>query len=106
LKTKFIIKKDLINIIYKRLNKLAKKKDIKKSIDILIESIVLEFLNKNSISIKNFGTFSPYLFKGHNSYNVNNGEFLHINSFISIKFRPNYIFKKILESKRNFFKKT
>lgn len=102
---KYLIKKDIVNIIYKKLNKVASKKDIKKAIDILIKSMTEEFLNKNSISIKNFGTFSPYLFKGHNAYNVNNGNFLYIKNFISIKFRTNSTFKKILNAKKNFFKK-
>lgn len=100
---KFLIKKDLSNIIYKKLNKIISKPKIKKSIDIIINSLADELIEKKSISIKNFGTFSPYLFKGHKSFNVNTGNFIYIDSFLNIKFRTHYSFNKIILLKKKKF---
>lgn len=98
-------KKLLVNNIYFKLNKSISKKYIHDVVNIISNYISEEICNDRSVSIKNFGTFSPYIFHEHMAYDVCTGMKRFIPAFKSVKFRIHSEFQAILNKRRASMKK-
>lgn len=55
-------------------------------INTIIDVMKQELLEDRTISVKNFGTLSPYIYHGHNAFNVVSGEKVYVESFRSVRF--------------------
>src|SRR5690554_6291491 len=95
----------LTNLIYKRLEKNITKKDIRLAIDIICEEIASILIDKEALSISNFGTLNPYLFHSHNGINVQTGEMQIHKKFWSVKFHAHNAFENLLREKKHIFTK-
>lgn len=96
-----INKKKLTSNIYNRINSTIPKKKIHDTITVICE-YMLEQITKNKVfSVKNFGTFSPYMHKAHIGFNVAKGELQRVKSFLNVKFHPHVSFLKMLKARRN-----
>ena len=99
-----IIKKILVDNIYHKLGKNISKLIISDIIDIICDYISEELKANRSFSIKNFGTFSPYVHPAHDGLNIDTGELQHVSSWTGVRFHPHIIFNTLLDRKRKRFK--
>ncbi len=101
-----IVKKQLTDILYDRLNQVIHKKHLHDAITVISEFLLEKFTNNESVSVDNFGTFSPYTRPAHTGFNVAKGKLQEVKSFLSVKFRPHDTFLKIIQQRRNKYKKS
>lgn len=60
-------------------------------------------LENSEISIKNFGTLSPYVLASHRAFNVVSGQINHAPKFCSVRFHPHFEFKRLIAERRKKF---
>lgn len=101
--TNIIGRNYLVDKIYKRLKGTVKKSDIRFAINIIINEIRNELINKRSISIKNFGTLTPYLFQAHKGINMFTKKIEMFPKTWSVKFHAHVGFLKLLELAKEKF---
>lgn len=99
-----IDKKKLTNVIFKRLNGALTKSAIYDALVIINDSLIEFAVSNKTISIHNFGTFSPFLFLEHKGFNIASGEMQEVKSFKTLKFRPHANFLDLVEQKKGKFK--
>ncbi len=66
--------------------------------------IVREILGNQAISIKNFGTLSPYRFHGHKALDVSTGIVGSVKPFRTVRFHPHAVFLRLMEGRRDKFR--
>ena len=93
-------KSQIVSKIYKRFNKALSKRKINDSINVICDVLIQELLANNAVSVKNFGTLSPYLFHEHIGMNVSSGRLQKISSFRSVKFHPHHTFITLIANRR------
>jgi len=98
-----INKKDLTVNIHKRLGGVVSKNQIYDVITIICDYISEELLENRSVTIKSFGTLSPYVFHGHEGMDISRGEMRYVEEFRSVKFRPHHILLRLVQRKRKKF---
>jgi len=97
-------RKEISDLIYKRLDKTVSKKYIRCAVNIICEEIVGMLLDNENISVRNFGILNPYLFHSHKGFNVQTGKVQEYPEFWSAKFHTHAAFEKLLDEKKEFFK--
>lgn len=100
-----INKARLVDNIYKRLDGATSKLVIRDVIAVICNYVIEEMEHDRTVSIQNFGTFSPYRFHEHDGVDVSSGAMRHVEGFRSVKFLPHAIFRLLLNRKRKKFKK-
>jgi len=98
-----INKKKLTANIYKRLSGAISKNQIYDIITVICDYCSDELYNNRSITIKKFGTLSPYLFHGHEGLNIARAEMQYVDEFRTVKFRPHHILRRLVQRKRKKF---
>lgn len=89
-----------------RLGGAVDKKDIYGAISIICNEISTAMIENRAVSIKNFGTFSPYLHPGRLSHDVHLGKLAQQKPFRRFKFYPHHNFIRLLKDRRaNFLKR-
>jgi len=104
LKPEIVTKLSLTNSIYNKLNKSLQKKYIYDVISIIINHITKELINKNSVSIPKFGTFSIYKYHSHKGYNIQKKQMHETSSFVTVKLRPHSNFLEMIRKRRPYLK--
>jgi len=94
-------KKYIANKIYIRLNKTIPRIVILDIINIIYDFIVDNLKHNNAFSVKNFGTFIPYIFRGHPGFNVSSGKVEEVKPFKTVKFLPHVELTKLVKLNRN-----
>lgn len=102
---KNVRKRDLASRIHKRLDKLIKKQDIEHALDIICQELPDFIAENNSVSIKNFGTFSPYIYRGYFSKGIHTGETHWYKPFWTVKFHPHLNLTRLIKAGKEKFKK-
>lgn len=98
-----ITKQHLIDNIYKKLGGAVSKLIIRDVITVISNYIQEEVKQDRSVSIQNFGTFSPFNFHERGGLDVYSGKPLRMKNFKSVKFSPHAVFRSLLEGKRKKF---
>lgn len=57
-------------------------------INSMLDVMKEELREDRVISVKNFGTLSPYVYHGHNAFNVVSGEKVYVAPFRTVRFHP------------------
>lgn len=96
-----IDKKKLTNIIFKRLNGALTKSAIYDALVIINDSLIESAISNKTISIHNFGTFSPFMFSEHKGFNIASGEMQEVKPFKTLKFRSHANFQDLVEQKKD-----
>lgn len=100
---KTVTKKEIVSVIYKRYGRSLKRSIIRDAINVVCSMLEEDLLEDRSVSVKNFGTFSPYFFHGHIGYNVAHGKMQAVKAFRDIRFHPHATFLRLLELRRKSF---
>ena len=95
-KESVVSKRYIVDQIYSRLDGAISKDVIYQAITVIVDEMHEMILNKEQISISNFGTIDPYLQHGHKGIDVTTGEIVEHKPVWRVKFLTNYSFKKIL----------
>jgi nucleoid DNA-binding protein len=98
-----INKNKLINKIYNKIGKAVYKIYINDIINIVCDYISDEIVQDRTFSVRNFGTFSPYRYRGHKAYDVTTGIVRDLSSTNSVKFRSHVGFCKLIKRKKTEF---
>ena len=94
-----VIKKDLIDSIHEKCS--YEKEDILKIVDLFMDELKSEFVKKNSVELRGFGTFEARLRKGRKSArNPKTGENISFEDRYTIVFRPGTEIKKSLREEK------
>lgn len=101
-----ISKKALVNKIYKRIGGTVIQSEILEIVNIICQYIIDNIKDDISVSIKNFGTFSLFVFHSHKGINVFTKKEQHVKSFKTVKFYPHQIFIRLTNEQKNKFKNT
>ncbi len=101
---KVINKKELTTILSEKLNNTISKKDIYHSITIICEYLLDQIKDNKSVSVDNFGTFSPFIMKGHKGYHIGTNSLHKTPSLLMVKFRPHIVLINMLKRKKDEFK--
>jgi nucleoid DNA-binding protein len=99
-------KKDLAKEIKKKMFNSVNEEVIKNALEVLIEELSKDLIDDVPISVKNFGTLSPYLYHGHFAYNVQTGERYNMKPFRTVKFNSHESFTNLVKDRIDNFKKT
>lgn len=67
---------------------------------VIVSELFTTLSGRNSVSIKNFGSFNPLLTKSRMAVNINTGQPYLKPRYWNIKFHPSFGMKKILDVKR------
>lgn len=94
----------MTNLLYDRLNGTISKKSINDAISFICDYLITNVVEDKSISIINFGTFSPYIFHAHKAFNIALGKMQQVKAFRSVKFRAHSTFLNLIASRRDRFK--
>lgn len=97
--SQIIRKAAIISSISKNMGESVTTRLINDVIDLTIDYIGNELLNNRTVSIRYFGTFTPYKMEGGTVKSVYTGEYIPYEPKIGIKFRPHDVFKVILSRK-------
>jgi len=95
-----IDKKTIVDNIYKHLGKTLSKNQIYDVVTVICDYLSEELIENRSVSIKNFGTLSPYMFHGHEGIDVSSGNMRYVEEFRSVKFRPHHVLWRLVKRKR------
>ena len=99
-----IDKRKIANILHKRLGGALSKGAIYDALVIINDSLIESAINNKTISVHNFGTFSPFLSSEHKGFNIALGKMQEVQSFKTLKFRPHANFLDLVEQKKDKFK--
>jgi len=97
---KKINKQKLIDAIYKKLDGVVTKNHIHDVINIVCDWVAEELIANRSVTIKNFGTLSSYIFHGHDAVNIGTRIREYVPEFWSVKFRSHHVFKRLVRRRR------
>lgn len=97
-------KQKLVDLVYTKLSKEISKDEIRAVVSIIITWMIETLKDGQPVTISRFGTFSIYLYKGHEAANVKNLEKIKTRDLLSIRFIPSDMFQKFLENKKKLFK--
>lgn len=97
-------KKKMVNLLYNRLNGTIPKKSIDDAIIFICDFLIKKVIDNESVSINNFGTFSPFIFHAHRAFNIAKGTIQQVKAFRSVKFRAHHTFLNFVLKKRDRFK--
>ena len=101
-----ISKEKLSDLVYKRLDRSIPKMVIYDVITVMFDYFANELFNNRAVSIKNFGTWSPFMFHEHEGINVATGVKQIVQSFRTVKFVPHTVFRKLLSISKERFEKS
>ena len=93
-------KKKLIDLLYRRLNRELPKQQISDVIDVICEYLTKEIAENRSVTVRNFGTFSPYLFHGHDGWDFQTNKLCYRKPFRSVKFRSHHVFERLISRRK------
>ena len=94
-----VIKKDLIDAIHEKCS--YEKEDILKIVDLFMDELKNEFVKKNTVELRGFGTFEARLRKGREvARNPKTGESVSVEDRYTICFRPGSEIKKALREEK------
>jgi nucleoid DNA-binding protein len=105
IKTKRIHRADIAEKIHKRLKGIVTYIDVYYSINIIIESILEDLINNQTVSVGGFGTLNPYIRKGHLAHNVYTKKIRKLPEIRMIKFIPQNSLLSLLKDKYENFRK-
>lgn len=97
-------KQKMADLLYERLNGVIPKKSINDAIICICDYLIDSVVKNESVSIINFGTFSPYIFHAHKAYNIAKGIMQEVKFFQTVKFHGHITFLKFLAKNRESFK--
>lgn len=98
-----ITRAKIVDIIFNRLNKAITKKQINIALKTICQTIVDDLVDGNTVDIKNFGSFIPYIFHGHKGYNVSTKQVEYIKPKYEVKLKIHPKFQEKLMLKREKF---
>lgn len=99
-------KKQITEEIYNRLDGAISTKELYYVVSLITKEITDIILRQESISIKNFGTLSSYLFHGHKGFNVATRTVEYVEPFKTVKLYVHVGFKSLLQKNREKFNKS
>ena len=102
---KKVLKRDIVEKIYQRTNGEIPKAVIHDVVTIAVDYIVNEVKEDRAVSVKYFGTFSPFRFKDRRGMNISTKKLAIVKGFNSLKFRAHSVFNSLLKKKRKKFQK-
>ena len=71
----------------------------------ICDHVIDNLSEDNAFSVQNFGTLSPYLFHGHQGFNIASGRMQYVKPFKTVRFRAPAVFKRLSIEKRERFEK-
>lgn len=96
----------LTNIIWNKLGKSIKKATIYDSVAIIFDKIIEDLANSQIVSVKNFGTLSPYIRKSRICLDVASGKIRPTRTKRLVRFRASANFLKLAKLRRASLKRS
>ena len=100
------IKNNLVRRLYERLGRVIPTRDIRSAVDVIVEEVVSSLVQDVPVTVKNFGTLSPYQYHGHAAKHVGTGRIINVKAFRTVKLNPAEAFWKLLSERRERFEKS
>lgn len=104
-KRKKIGRTDLTKSIYKQLNGAIPYRSIYYAVNVIVQEMAKEIILDRVISVKRFGTLSPYSIPGHLANDIMSGEVREIPTVRSVKFHPHESFLSLIKDRKDGFRK-
>ena len=98
-KRKRVTRADLSKRIYERIGKVIRYKSILQILGVIVSQISQDLVENRTISVRRFGTLSPYLRHGHLANDLSQGVVRHLPPRRSVKFHPHQSFLALLEER-------
>jgi nucleoid DNA-binding protein len=95
---------DLANAIHERLGGSISHRKIYQAVGIIIEQITSDLVNDQVVTVRRFGTLSPYVRMAHLANNVRTGMIRKLRSVKSIKFHPHEAFTSLIHDRQERFR--
>jgi nucleoid DNA-binding protein len=99
------IKRDLIRRIYDRLGRAIPVRDVRSAVDVTVEEVASALVQDVPVTVKNFGTLSPYQYHGHAAKHVGTGRTIEVKAFRTVKLNAAEAFLKLLLERKERFEK-
>jgi nucleoid DNA-binding protein len=100
---KTINRTDLSKIIYARIGGSIPFNKIYQSVGLITEQISSDLISDQMVSVRNFGTLSPYVRVPHIAHNVNEGRLWCVKANRSVTFHPHEAFQSLIQDRREKF---
>jgi nucleoid DNA-binding protein len=75
------------------------------AVNVIIDQLAFDLSENQAISVRRFGTLSPYVRKGRTAYNVSTGEMHETDNTTLVKFHAHESFTLLLQDKKVRFRK-
>ena len=99
------IKRDLVRRLYDRFGRAIPLRDVRSAVDVIVEEVVSALIQDIPVTVKNFGTLSPYQYHGHAAKHVGTGRMVEVKAFRTVKLNAADSFLKLLKDRRDRFEK-
>lgn len=103
-KGKKISRADLSKRIHLRLSGAIPYRTIAYALNVIIEQMAKEIIEDRIISVRRFGTLSPYSIPGHLAHDLSSGEVRTLPTKRSVKFHPHESFLFLLRDREDRFR--
>lgn len=98
-------KSELASSIHKRLNGTIKSADVVKAVTIIIEQLAKDLVEDFVVTVRRFGTLSPYVVQEHTYVDLTTREVTTSPARRSVKFHVHEAFQKLISERRGLLKK-
>jgi nucleoid DNA-binding protein len=98
-------KLELASVIHKRLNGTIKYVDVLKAVTIIIEQLAKDLVDDLVVTVRRFGTLSPYVVQEHTYVDFTTKAVTKSPSKRSVKLHAHEAFKKLIAERRGMLKK-
>lgn len=96
-------RKDIEKFIYDKFDGKINLTNISDAVSAILDFLKTEITNDRPVSIKNFGTFSPFTVKSHLGIDVNSGRMRVTRAFMGVRLHPHASFLSLIASHRPTF---
>lgn len=100
---KIIGRVDISKRLYSRLSGVLPHRTLYRCICIIIDQVTNDLAENHVVTVRRFGTLSPFFRSGHTSYDVSQHRVRYSEGFFTVSFHPHESFRTLIrERERNF----
>jgi nucleoid DNA-binding protein len=96
----------LVRLLYERLGRAIPIRVVRSAVDVLLDEIAGCLVQDVPVTIRNFGTLSPFQYHGHPAQHVGTGRMVEVKAFRSVKLHGAEAFLRLLSERREQFEKS
>jgi nucleoid DNA-binding protein len=99
-------KTHLVRLLYERLGRAIPIRVVRSAVNVVSDEIALCLVQDVPVTVKRFGTLSPYRYHGHPARHVGTGRMVEVKAFRTVKLHASEAFLELLSERKERFEKS